>query len=296
MQVKPLPLTHAPLLPIAVCAFGIAVFTLMDAFMKGSSQELGAYSAVFWRSVIGTGIAGILFIVMRVKMPRVQMLKLHCARAVNSAACATLFFYGITSVPLAEGVALTFIAPLIALYLAAILLHEKIAASAIIASVIGFAGVVMIGLAHVQGSQSTTSWLALGALFASAVLYALNIILQRKQAQAAGPFEIAFFQSLLVATTLGLAAPWFLKVPTLNQFLYLAISAACATISLLALSWAYARAQAQQLVPIEYSAFLWATLFGYLFFGEIVTPVVVAGTAMIVAACWMTTRTKVGGL
>jgi S-adenosylmethionine uptake transporter len=292
MSSAPLPVTRAPLLPIAVCAFGIGLFTLMDAFMKGLSQELGAYTAMFWRSLIGIGLSGILFFAMRVKFPKVNTLKLHSIRAVNSAAMALLFFYGITSVPLAEGIALTFIAPLIALYLAALFLHEKIASTAIIASLIGFAGVLLIGFAHMQGEQTSASWLALAALLGSALLYALNIILLRKQAQAAGPFEIAFFQSLLVTLVLGMATPWFLKIPSSEQFIRISLSAVFAIASLLAISWAYARAQAQQLVPIEYSAFLWATLFGYLFFGEIVTPVVIAGTALIVAACWLATRTR----
>ena len=47
---------------------------------------------------------------------------------------AMLFFWGLARVPLAQGVALSFIAPLIALYLAALLLKERIERTAILAS------------------------------------------------------------------------------------------------------------------------------------------------------------------
>ena len=57
---------------------------------------------------------------------------------------AMLFFWGLARVPLAQGVALAFVAPLIALYLAALILKEQIARRAIFASLLGFAGVLVI--------------------------------------------------------------------------------------------------------------------------------------------------------
>jgi S-adenosylmethionine uptake transporter len=59
------------------------------------------------------------------------------------------------------------------------------------------------------------------------------------------------------------------------------------------LGWAYAREEAQVLVPMEYSGFLWAALFGWLFFAETVTPTVLAGTALIVIGCAIATRRDV---
>ena len=58
----------------------------------------------------------------------------------------------------------------------------------------------------------------------------------------------------------------------------------------MALAWAYARAEAQTLVPIEYSGFLWASALGWLFFQEAVTWPTLAGTMLIVTGCLMATR------
>ena len=44
----------------------------------------------------------------------------------------------------------------------------------------------------------------------------------------------------------------------------------------------------QVLVPIEYSAFVWAALFGWLFFSERVGLPTLAGAALIVIGCWIT--------
>ena len=57
---------------------------------------------------------------------------------------AFLFFWGLAYVPLAEAIGLSFIAPLIALYLAAVLLGERIGDKAVLASVIGFGGALVI--------------------------------------------------------------------------------------------------------------------------------------------------------
>ena len=56
------------------------------------------------------------------------------------------------------------------------------------------------------------------------------------------------------------------------------------------LSWAYARAEAQHLAPVEYSAFVWACLFGLAFFHEPVRPLTLVGAAMIVGACLVAAR------
>ena len=56
------------------------------------------------------------------------------------------------------------------------------------------------------------------------------------------------------------------------------------------LSWAYARAEAQALLPVEYTGFIWAALFGWLMFGEAVTVATLAGVVLIVIGSWIATR------
>ena len=63
-----------------------------------------------------------------------------------------------------------------------------------------------------------------------------------------------------------------------------------AMISLMVISWGYGRAEAQALLPIEYSAFIWAALTGWVMFGEPVTGATVAGVVLIVAGCLIAAR------
>jgi S-adenosylmethionine uptake transporter len=118
----------------------------------------------------------------------------------------------------------------------------------------------------------------------------MALVLQRQQALLAGPIEIAFFQNLLVAAILSLAAPWWLVAN--SEFTLTLGAAGLATVSVLMLSWAYARAEAQILIPVEYTAFVWAAIFGWLFFSEPVTIWTVGGTALIVAGSLVAARVK----
>ena len=284
-----------PMLPVVVASAGVAVFSAMDATMKQASIEAGVYSALLIRNFIGSGLMLMPWLASRGAFPSGEALKVHLLRSAVVACMAPLFFYGVVRLPLAESIALSFIAPLIALYLAAVMLGEVIRPSAIGASLLGIAGVLLIGYARFgEGDYSRDAALGLAAVLASAMFYALNLVLQRRQALLARPIEIALFQNLFTGLMLLSAAPWLLVWPAPGAIGIIALAAALAVTALLLLSWAYARAEAQALVPTEYTGFLWAALFGWLWFGERVTWAIVAGATLIVAGCWIAARQRTG--
>ncbi len=281
-----------PFIPFMVAAAGVGTFSLMDAAMKDLALSIGAYNAVMWRNTVGALLMGVLFVGTRQKWPPVHLLKIHLWRSIVVAVMAVSFFWSLTKLPLAEAIGLSFIAPVIALYLAAVMLKETIGKEAIWASLAGLGGVAIIMAGRLSGHYTMDHiWGAAAVLF-SAVVFAYNLILARQQAQVAGPIEIAFFQNLFVALTLGLVAPWFLQPIGMFDAPMVGASAALAVISLLLLSWAYARAEAQILIPVEYTAFVWAAFFGWLFFAEPVTLPVLLGTALIVGGSLIAARAK----
>ena len=277
-------------IPFAVACVGIALFSAMDVAMKGLAIALGAYNAMLWRVLIGVVLAAIPYAVTRTGWPSRSGLRIHFVRGAVTAVMAVSFFYGIARVPLAEGIALSFIAPLIALYLAAVLLGETIARRAIFASVIALGGVAVLVVTRARGDFGPESLAGVAAILLSAVFYAYNIILMRQQALLALPTEVAFFQNVTTSLYLLLAAPFLAVVPSVEYLPALTLSAVLAITSLLLLSWAYARAEAQVLVPVEYTAFVWAALLGAIFFAEAVTAATLAGAALIVTGCIVAAR------
>ncbi len=279
-------------IPFAVATLGMASFSTMDVIMKGLSISLGAYNAMLWRMLAGIFIGGALFIAKGERWPVQSIFRLHVLRGSVTAVSAFSFFWGLVRVPLAEAVALSFIAPLITLYLAAILLGERIGRAAVGATLIGLAGVLVILSARVTGDYQPDALRGIAAILFSAILYSYNLVLQRRQAQLASPIEIAFFQNLTAGGVLMLGAPWLGVLPDASHAPAIAGAAVTATIALLLLSWAYARAEAQVLVPVEYTAFIWAALFGWYVYDEALTAATLAGTGLIVAGCVIAARLK----
>ena len=279
----------SPVLPVVVACFGIALFASMDAAMKGLSIAMGAYNATLWRVGIGGVMSAGPYLIWRKRWPSRAGLRIHFIRGAVSAVMAVSFFYGIARVPLTEGIALSFIAPLIALYLAAVVLGEAVGRHTIFASMLGVGGVavMLVARAGLAGDRHLDGVLA---ILVSAVLYAWNIILMRQQAQLASPLEVAFVQNVTAGSVLMLAAPFWAAVPAFANLPMLGLAAALAFASLFLLSWAYGRAEAQMLVPVEYTAFVWAAIMGAIFYGESLTLSTLGGTLLIVTGCIVAAR------
>jgi len=263
---------------------------VMDAIMKQLSIESGAYSAVLWRSLVAVLLLGSVFVARRRPWPGRAALGLHVQRATTAGISVTLFFWGLARVPMAEGTALTFVAPLIALFLAAAFLGERLRRATILGSIVASLGVLVLAGGQVQAQASTDHVLGSIAIFAASIFYAASLILLRRQAQAADPLEVALFTSLVLGGLLLIGAPWFAVVPAASQLPYVLVAAVLGSISAMLLAWAYARAETQLLATVEYTAFVWAALLGWVAFDERVTPLTVVGTALIVGGCLIAVR------
>jgi S-adenosylmethionine uptake transporter len=284
---------HSPIPAYAAAVAGIALFSVMDMVMKGLTLAIGTFPTLLWRSLIGIALAAIPFFATRNAWPKGTALRLHLLRGVMMVPMAVLFFWGLARVPMAQAVALTFIAPLIALVLAALILKEPIGKRTVGGSLAAFAGVIVIFVGQAQAEMGPVALMGSFAVLGSAVIYAFNIIVMRRQAQHAGPIEIAFFQNLVIGAVL-LVWAGLVEAPPLptGHWVDLLLAAALAIGSLMLLGWAYARAGAAYLSTTEYSAFLWAMLLGWLRFGETVSLFTLFGAGLIVAGCLAAARTR----
>jgi S-adenosylmethionine uptake transporter len=283
-----------PVLAFAVALAAVGTLSIMDALMKALVIALGIYAVSLWRSLITLAISASLYLPRRLPWPSRSTLRIHVWRGVVVMVMALLFFWGIGRVPLAQGIALTFIAPLLALLLAAISLGETISARSIGASIAAFVGVVIIVVGQAKAQLGPGVLVGSIAILGSALCYAVNIVLMRHQALAAKPLEISFFQTLVV-TLLWLAVLPFAgipAVPTFGWWGWIAVAAAMSVAGGLLFAVAYARAEASYLAVTEYSAFLWASVLGWLVFHERVGPFTLAGAVLIVGGCLVASRGK----
>ena len=282
-----------PVQAYAAALAAVAVLSIMDAVMKGLVLAIGIYAVSIWRSVLNLILTSGLYLPRRLPWPNRPTLKIHLLRGAVTMVMAALFFWGIGRVPLAQAIALTFIAPLIALLLAAVLLDEKIGPRSITGSFAAFAGVLIIVMGQARASVGPDVMLGSIAIIGSALCYAVNIVLMRRQALAAKPLEINFFQSLTVLFLWALFVPvvGFPAFPS-THWQWVVVASLLSTAGGFLFAWAYARGEAGYLSTTEYSGFLWAAALGWIFFHEPVSGYTLAGAVLIVGGCIFAARVK----
>ena len=277
--------------PMLIATLGIMLFSMMDAVMKGQALAMGTYNAMFWRMAMGALIVAVLYLPTGPVPASGRVLKIHLIRAALTAVMAYLFFFGLTRIPLAQAIGLSFIAPIITLFLAVPILGERIGANAKFAAVLGFGGVMVVVGGELLAVDEGSDAVGMIAVLLSAVMYAFNLVLQRMQALVARPLEIAFYQNTIVFLMLLVGVPFAVLWPESScQWGGAALAAGLAVGSLMLMSLAYRQAEAQRLVVIEYTAFIWAAILGWWFFAEPVTARTLLGTGLIVLGCLVSAR------
>ena len=277
--------------PMLIATLGIMLFSMMDAVMKGQALAMGTYNAMFWRMAMGALIVAVLYLPTRPVPASGRVLKIHLIRAALTAVMTYLFFFGLTRIPLAQAIGLSFIAPIITLFLAVPILGERIGANAKLAAVLGFGGVIVVVGGELLAVDEGSDAVGMVAVLLSAVLYAFYLVLQRMLALVARPLEIAFYQNTIVFLMLLVGVPFAVAWPESSfQWGGAVLAAGLAVGSLMLMSLAYRQAETQRLVVIEYTAFVWAAIFGWWFFAEPVTARTLLGTGLIVLGCLVSAR------
>lgn len=280
-----------PLQAFLAALGAVAVLSIMDAVMKHLVLAIGIFAVSVWRALANLLVAAALYLPRRLKWPDRSTLRIHVLRSAVVTIMAFLFFWGIGRVPLAQAIALTFIAPLIAMLLAVPLLGERVGKSSIAGALAAFAGVIVIVAGQSRGTLGEGVLVGTAAILGSALCYAVNIVLMRRQALAALPLEINFFQSLCVLIL------WSAAIPLMGppdwpgvEWRWIVVACLLSTSGTLLFAWAYARGEAGYLAVTEYSAFLWASALGWLVFTEPLSLDTLAGAVLIVGGCLIAAR------
>ncbi|NGO55342.1 DMT family transporter [Allomesorhizobium camelthorni] len=278
---------------------GVFVFSLQDAVLKGLSDTYPVTQAMTVRSIVTLPI--LLVLVLATASIRSLFSKragLLTIRAVILLGAYLFYYLSIAALPLADAVALFFVAPLIIAGLGILFLGERPHRATLIALVVGLVGVIIT----LQPGLAVFEWAAALTLLAAA-LYSSAQILARKLGDSEGAAVMTFYQNLALLigapalaalVSLGgledaghpsltfLMRPWVW--PTLNDALLMAGCGVIASAGMTLLSQAYRLAPAGNVAVFEYSAIIWVPLWGLLFFDEVPRFTTVLGAALICGA------------
>lgn len=280
----------ALLAPLAAAALAVLLFTGMDATVKALPAHLPTLQIVALRFCFGVPPAALMLWRAGARTSPAAW-RANGLRGVLVLISSVLFFLALRRLAFAQTLALTFLAPLFMVLLAALLLGERLTLAMFGVIAIGLAGVAVIVSGDFAGSAAV-DLVGIVAALASAVTYAGAMILLRRQAQRDRPEVIVLIQQFVPAVlALPFAlADWTPFAPAL--WLVFALMGAVGVAAHFCLTWAYARAPAGRLAVMEYTALPWAALIGFTLFAEVPTLYTLAGGALILAACLAVSRMR----
>jgi len=190
-----------------------------------------------------------------------------------------LFIRTITVLPLADAHAILAVTPLIVTALSVPLLGEQVGIRRWSAIAVAFVGVLII----LRPGLGVVHPIALLALLCS-LMFGLYQILTRIVGRVDPPLTTLFYTALVGVAGLTLIVPFYWTTPDLVGWALFALVAALGAGGHFLLIKALQLAPASILQPFSYTILIWATLVGFLVFGNLPDLLTVVGALIVTSS------------
>jgi drug/metabolite transporter (DMT)-like permease len=267
------------------------LFAIMSALVRWLGEGVPVGQVVFFRSLFAIVPVVAIYALRRELMAAVRTGRPigHFGRGLISAGGMFLNFAALARLPLVDATAISFAGPLITVALAALVLKERVRIYRWSAVGIGFCGVIVmlapyLDLARLAGGASSAE--TIGALLAISAAFcnAGSVIQTRRLTDSETTSAIVFYFSLFCAVAGLLTLPFAWHTPSVGELAALIAIGLIGGVSHILLTESYRLAPASLVAPFDYTAMLWAFVFGYALFGEVPAPLVFIGSVIVIAA------------
>lgn len=259
---------------------GVACLCVNDALAKTLTAAYSPIQIQFLRNLIALPFA----ILIAWKMGGAAGLRshkplAHLFRGGLWIAATIMFFTSLKYLGLAEATALIFVAPLFITALSALIFREPVGWRRWLAVVIGFAGVL------IAVRPGTAAFQPISLLpVATALVYAILMLSARWVDTRESGWTLLLYMTG-TGVVLSLFIIPFVWIPVQSEHLWLFVAVAIfGTAGMTLMTQAFRLAPAVVVAPLDYSAIIWATLLGWLFWNEIPDALTFVGAAVIIAS------------
>jgi drug/metabolite transporter (DMT)-like permease len=265
---------------IACMTAGAMLLTTNDAIVKHLTVGLAVGQIMCLRAVV---LAAAMLAVMGC-LGRLEALRMRDPvgqglRALFMLGGSYFFIGGLAHLPLADNQALAFAGPLFTTLLAIPILGEQVGWRRWSALAIGFAGVLLM----LRPSGEGFAWAALLPLGA-AVAGALRDIWTRRLSASESSLGILFWTTIGVALGGFASLPWGWPAPEPQQLLLLLVCCALIGAAHFLQIEAFRYAEAAAVAPFRYCSLVWSVVLGLVFWGDIPSAAVLAGSALVIGS------------
>jgi drug/metabolite transporter (DMT)-like permease len=257
---------------------GIAGFAVMDAIIKWLTADYPIPQVVALRSWFGLPLLCIFALRQGgLKNLKTRRPMVHVGRYLLVLALSFSFFWALSQMKLVDAIAITFAAPIFITALSVPLLKEPVGLHRWFAIGIGFCGVLIM----LRPGMGVFQWAALVVL-GSAVVYALLMITTRAFKSTESTASLMLYPQLGMSLTGIVIAPLFWVTPSLGDVGLFALAGLFGSVGVICLTHAFRLGPAAVISPFEYSALIWATLLGFLLWGELPDKYTLVGAGIVI--------------
>lgn len=280
MSANPSRPSDAPIRGVLMMCVAVIFFVIMNTFVKElRAQELPVIEIVWGRYFFHFLLVLLLFPKRIPTLLSGSDKRWQIARSVLVLLATACMFTAVGLMPLADVVAITFVAPLLITALSVPFLGERVGIRRWIAVFVGLAGMLVIVRPGSGLFQIAALLPILVAVFAAAYQIVTRLISHRTD-----PINSVFYTALVGAIVMSVIIPFFWQTPSLTQWLMLLGAGLAGGLGHWALILAYQRAEAPLVAPFAYTELIWATIFGLTFFGDFPDLWTFVGAGIIAAS------------
>ncbi|MHA6317007.1 DMT family transporter [Altererythrobacter sp. CAU 1778] len=275
--------TQRPLAALAMRLCAALILSAMFALAKLLSESgVPLVDILFWRQV-PTIVLVLCWLAMRGQLGRLRTERpgSHGRRAVYGVIGMVLNFGAVTLLPLAEATTLNFTSAIWAVILSSLLLKEAVGRYRWAAVLLGFIGVVVI----TQPGHSPIPLFGAAVGLGAAFMIALISIQIRDLGRTEEPLTVVFYFALFSVPMLLPVLLWQ-GAPAHSPYQWALLAALGLTglLGQLLLTASLRYGSVASVIVMDYSALIWATLFGFLLFDRLPSSTTWLGAPMVVLA------------
>lgn len=264
---------------IFMMCFAVLSFAAMNSFTKELRSDLPVIVIIWGRYFFHLLLILVMFPKRIPTLFHIRDKYLQIVRSVLVLLATACMFFALGYMPLADAVAITFVAPLLIVALSAVFLKEAVGPRRWGAVIIGFIGVMVI-IRPGAGAFQIAALLPLTC----ALLYAIFQILTRLISHRSNPLNMLFYTAVTGAILMTVIVPFSWQTPSNDQWLMLMAIGLLGGLGHYALIRAYERSETSLVAPFAYTEIIWATLLGFIVFGDFPDIYTFVGTAIIIAS------------
>jgi len=262
------------------------MFAVMGALVRTVSTSLSNELIVFFRNLFAL-LFMLPVVINRRALPELKTRNLssHLIRTLTGLSAMYCYFYALAHMKLAEAVLLSYTTPLFIPLIALIWLREPIPKTVRIAVVTGFAGVVFILRPGLGVFQPASVIALIAAVFASTAMVAI-----RSMSGSEPPGRIVFYYTVLSTIISAVPLLWTWEMPQASIMPLLLLMGLVAVSGQLLMTRGYSAAPAARVGPFIYSTVVFASILGWIFWGEAFDLMSLVGAILICIAGITATR------